>query len=1202
MEILALFGAFLWLAWESSKRSRTDADLEDTLLRLRQEVAELRRAAQPRPQAEPTPVPGPTPAPVPTPVPAPGPPRSKAPWAQDTAPVPVPPPAPRREGPRPEPAPPMPRPPVPAPAPLPAPEPRQPFDWESLVGVKLFSYIAGVALLVAAVAFLKYSLENGWLSHPVQMTIGLLTGMGLLAACETKRARVYGVTAHALTAAGIAILFSTFYASTALWHLLPAAAAFLLMALVTAVAVVLSFRRDSVFIALLGLLGGFLTPLLLSTGEDRPFGLFGYLALLNVGLGWVAYRKRWPVLTALTLAFTTFYQLAWVLRFLGEAKLGIALGVFLLFPILAFGALFLARDRGDEAPPRFRTTAALSAIPPVLFALSMAMNPVYGHHYGLMFGFLFLVAAGLAAVALLRGPEWLHALGAGAVLALFGVWLACSYTSEAWPFIVGFTALFAALFLVIPVIQTRLRHKRPFLEAGRVAVYAAPLLMFTFPALVVLEPAAASPLALFPGLLLLLAMASAYAVRFGEGRVYVIAALATLLTETFWSSHCLDSSRLLAALLVYGGFGLFFLAVPYLAERRGRAFSPEGTGSMLLLVSLGLLLFLATGRIAGHSLGVLAALLLILNGGLLFEASRGRRVWLAILGLGVSFLVLAAWWSNAPLALLLLPALGVILAFTLLVAGGTVLLQARLSGPGRGAEGLLGLTGLLFLVHVAGRPELASPPWPFLAVLAVLGLALGVAALRLRSGAVLVGCALLTQVVLVAWVQGSGSTSLAPSLAPWAALAFAGLGLVWFELGRDRDDLFSLAAGLGFLGAQLVLVLVKQEAAPGLMPGNLVLVHGALAAGLLLLARRSHKQAWALVLAVSTGLVLLVWHGPELAAGGGAGLLWVAAPLYLLQLAYPLLLGEEALDAGLPWFSAVLASGVFFFAARPALQDLGCGSVIGALPVVQAVLLVPHLLRMRGFAARSQAALGRLALVAGAILAFVTVAIPLQLDNEWITLGWALLAAALAWLYTRVPHKGLLAWSAGLYAAVFVRLVFNPAVLSYHPRGGMVVLNWYLYAYLVPATSFFLGARFLKGRDDAPDFEPRLRLASILPGGGAVLLFLLLNIEIADAFSTGPAVTFDLFNGTLAQDLSYTIGWAVYAILMLVAGVAWRSRIARVAAILLLTVTVLKAFLHDLSSLNGLYRVASFVGLAACLAGVAVILQKYVLRRTGEPS
>ena len=56
--------------------------------------------------------------------------------------------------------------------------------------------------------------------------------------------------------------------------------------------------------------------------------------------------------------------------------------------------------------------------------------------------------------------------------------------------------------------------------------------------------------------------------------------------------------------------------------------------------------------------------------------------------------------------------------------------------------------------------------------------------------------------------------------------------------------------------------------------------------------------------------------------------------------------------------------------------------------------------------------LGRLALVAGAALAFVTVAIPLQLEQQWITIGWALEGAALAWLYRRIPHRGL------LYAAI----------------------------------------------------------------------------------------------------------------------------------------------------------------------------------------
>lgn len=1191
MEDLFIFAAFVWLLLETLQRRSRVSRLESDLDFLRSELEKLRGA---RPPAAPVERPvrmGDT-APVVVPQ-----------WIRELPEPPRPEPAPARPEPPPlppaaSPLPPPPAPPQPPPQPPPPPaEPGKPFDWESLVGVKLFSYVAGVALLVAAVAFLKYGVEHGWLGAPVRMAIGLLVGLGLLAGCETRRARAYAVTAQALTAAGIATLFSTFYAASALWHLLPAAASFALMALVTAVAVGLSIRRDSVFIALLGLLGGFATPLLLSTGEDHPIGLFGYLALLNVGLGWVAYRKRWPLLTALTLAFTALYQLGWVLRFLDESKLGIGLGIFLLFPLLGLGALFLSRDR--EAPALFRHTASLSAVPPVLFAVHMAMNPVYGQHFGLMFGFLFLVAAGLAAVALLRGPEWLHALGAAAVLLIFATWLGFSYTSDAWPGILGFTALFAALYLAVPWIQARLKVKRPFLGAGLMAVPAAPLLMGAFTALVFLEPATASPLALFGAVLAVLAMAAAFAIRFGEGTVWFLAALFALAAETAWSMRHLDAGNLLPALLVYGGFSLVFLGVPLFAARRGRPLEPEGSGAILAFLSVGLLFFLAGPGVAPHSLGVLAALLGVLNLGLLFEAGQGRRPVLCVLGLAFSFLSLVAWWACAPVRGQLLPALAVVLAFSLLVLGGTVFLRERLEASPLGAKGspetLMGLTGLLFLLPVAGDHRLAEPPWPFLAVLAVLGLAMGVAALRLRRGALLTGCAVITQVVLGAWILGGNRTGPATLLAPWAALAFAVLGYVWFELSRGRGDaLFTLAAGLGLVAAQLVMAVYKGHAAHPSLAAQ-VIVHAALGLGLLALARRGRAQAWTVVLAGSTGLVLLALADPLRLPSHATTLLAVAAPLYAMQLLYPFLLGDEGGETRLPWIAAVLASAVFFLAARPALGVLGFAGFIGALPVAQALLLAPHVVRMRRL--QGPRSLANLALVAGAALAFITVAIPLQLDNEWITLGWALLAAALAWLYTRVPHKGLLAWCAGLFAAVFARLVFNQAVFSYHPRGGMVVLNWYLYAYLVPAVCFFAAARLLKDRDDR--FLPALPgLSRILPAGGAVLLFLLLNIEIADAFSTGPVLTFNLAHGSLAQDLSYTIGWAVFAILMLVAGVTSRSRVARVAAILLLTATVLKAFLHDLSSLSGLYRVASFVGLAMCLAGVAVILQKFVLRRT----
>src|SRR5688500_3701407 len=118
--------------------------------------------------------------------------------------------------------------------------------------------------------------------------------------CELRAAQRYRVTANALDAAASAILFATFFAVHTLWDLTPPSPAFGLLILVAVVAVLLSIRRDSIFIAILGLAGGFATPALLSTGENRPIPLFTYLLLLNIGLAWVAVRKKWPLLTVLT--------------------------------------------------------------------------------------------------------------------------------------------------------------------------------------------------------------------------------------------------------------------------------------------------------------------------------------------------------------------------------------------------------------------------------------------------------------------------------------------------------------------------------------------------------------------------------------------------------------------------------------------------------------------------------------------------------------------------------------------------------------------------------------------------------------------------------------------------------------------------------------------------------------------------------------
>jgi uncharacterized membrane protein len=283
----------------------------------------------------------------------------------------------------------------------------------------------------------------------------------------------------------------------------------------------------------------------------------------------------------------------------------------------------------------------------------------------------------------------------------------------------------------------------------------------------------------------------------------------------------------------------------------------------------------------------------------------------------------------------------------------------------------------------------------------------------------------------------------------------------------------------------------------------------------------------------------------------------------------------------------------FFFAARNALVAGGLTSFVGAVPVVAGIVIAVILRQLLGIEAAGQRDLGRLALVAGAALAFATVAIPLQLSNQWITIGWALEGAALAWLYQRIPHKGLLGAATALMAVVFVRLVLNPAVFVYEPRGSLRFFNWYLYAYVTCAAAMVLAARWLSKTNDR--ILPQLPRTSVLLGPAAVIvLFLLLNIEVADFYAVGPEITFR-FGVTVAQDLTYTIGWLLFGLAMLAFGIYARNRYARLAAVALIAITTSKAFLYDLGSLGGLYRVGSLVGLAVSLSLVALALQKFVL-------
>jgi uncharacterized membrane protein len=121
----------------------------------------------------------------------------------------------------------------------------------------------------------------------------------------------------------------------------------------------------------------------------------------------------------------------------------------------------------------------------------------------------------------------------------------------------------------------------------------------------------------------------------------------------------------------------------------------------------------------------------------------------------------------------------------------------------------------------------------------------------------------------------------------------------------------------------------------------------------------------------------------------------------------------------------------------------------------------------------------------------------------------------------------------------------------------------------------------------------------MLTGLGTLLAFLLLNIEIADYFSeTGSMLTFQ-FAGNFAQDMTYSIAWALFAFTLIFVGIAKQVSQARYAGLGLLSVTLLKVYLHDLARLSQLYRIGALVGVAIVAILASFLYQRFLARGTG---
>ena len=210
--------------------------------------------------------------------------------------------------------------------------------------------IAGVITVMFAVGFfLKYAYEQRWIGPLGRVLIAGFSGLAALAVGELTRRRGYDIVAKGVTALGFAILYATVFAAHRWYHLIGPPTAFVLALGVTAGAMLYAVVLDEIVIAMLSLIGGYLTPIVLATGQNLPTPLFSYVLILSAGAVACAYWRKWSPVNVLAFVGTYLLYTGWFERFYRPAmthegppeQLGVALFwlavfflVYLMLPLL----------------------------------------------------------------------------------------------------------------------------------------------------------------------------------------------------------------------------------------------------------------------------------------------------------------------------------------------------------------------------------------------------------------------------------------------------------------------------------------------------------------------------------------------------------------------------------------------------------------------------------------------------------------------------------------------------------------------------------------------------------------------------------------------------------------------------------------------------------------------------------------------------
>ncbi len=225
-------------------------------------------------------------------------------------------------------------------------------DLESRIGSHWLNRIGISAVLIGVSYFLKFAFDNNWIGPTGRVSIGLLAGIAVIVWSESFRARGYKIFSYSLKAVGVGVLYLSLWAAFQVYGLIPSAVAFLAMAIVTASTAALAIKQDAEILAAIALTGGFATPLLLSTGQNREIQLFSYVALLSAASVALVAFKPWRRLLVLSYAGTLVLYIAWYANYYHRSEFTVTFAfATIFFAIFAVAPLVSKAPEGAVSLP-----------------------------------------------------------------------------------------------------------------------------------------------------------------------------------------------------------------------------------------------------------------------------------------------------------------------------------------------------------------------------------------------------------------------------------------------------------------------------------------------------------------------------------------------------------------------------------------------------------------------------------------------------------------------------------------------------------------------------------------------------------------------------------------------------------------------------------------------------------------------------------